>query len=95
MAAANANRVYLVQADRTGTERGVRWAQASLVADPDGSVIAGPADGEALLVAEIFPARARDQAWGPRNDVLADRRPALYAPPSSSPPTRSSPPHEH
>ena len=38
MAAANASRVYVVQADRTGEERGVRWAQASVIVDPDGSV---------------------------------------------------------
>jgi predicted amidohydrolase len=94
MAAANANRVWVVQADRTRTERGVRWAEASLIADPDGSVVAGPVEGEALLVADIAPGRARDKAWGPRNDMLADRRPELYAAPSSSPPTRSSGSHE-
>ena len=79
MAAANASRVYVVQADRTGEERGVRWAQASVIVDPDGSVIAGPADGEALLVADLDLARARDKAWGDRNDVFGDRRPELYS----------------
>lgn len=88
MAAANANRVYLVQADRTGEERGVRWAEASVIVDPDGSVLAGPVTGPALLVADIVPGRARDKAWGARNDVFADRRPDLYAPPPS--PSRSS-----
>ena len=33
----------------------------------------------ALLVADVDLAAARDKALGPRNDVLADRRPALYA----------------
>ena len=78
MAAANANRVWIVQADRTGTERGVRWAEASVIVDPDGSVVAGPAAGEVLLHAELDLARARDKAWGERNDVLGDRRPELY-----------------
>lgn len=78
MAAANANRVHIVQADRTGDERGVRWAQASAIVDPDGSIVAGPAQGEALLVADLDLARARDKSWGERNDVLADRRPELY-----------------
>jgi len=72
MAAANASRVYVVQADRTGEERGVRWAQASVIVDPDGSVVAGPEDGEALLVADLDPARARDKSWGDRNDVFGD-----------------------
>lgn len=93
MAAANANRVFVVQADRTGDERGVRWAEASVVVDPDGSVIAGPQAGPALLVADIVPARARDKAWGERNDVFRDRRPELYAPPTP-PPTEESLPHE-
>jgi predicted amidohydrolase len=79
MAAANANRVHVVQADRTGDERGVRWSQASVIVDPDGSVVAGPAQGEAVLVADLDLARARDKAWGERNDVFADRRPELYS----------------
>jgi predicted amidohydrolase len=89
MAAANANRVWIVQADRTGEERGIRWAQASVVVDPDGSVVAGPPDGEALIAADLDLARARDKSWGERNDVFADRRPKLYAnaAPSSQEPT--------
>lgn len=78
MAAANSNRVYVAQADRTRDERGTRWAQASVIVDPDGSVVAGPADGEALLLADADLARARDKSWGERNDVLGDRRPELY-----------------
>jgi 5-aminopentanamidase len=85
MAAANASRVYVVQADRTGEERGVRWAQASVIVDPDGSVIAGPSAGEALLVADLDLARARDKSWGDRNDVFVDRRPELYSLPSPTP----------
>ena len=85
MAAANASRVYVVQADRTGEERGVRWAQASVIVDPDGNVVAGPEDGEALLVADLDLARARDKAWGDRNDVFGDRRPELYSLPSTTP----------
>jgi 5-aminopentanamidase len=78
MAAANANRVHVVQADRTGDERGTRWAQASVIVDPDGSVVAGPIRGPGVLVADGDLARARDKTWGDRNDVLADRRPDLY-----------------
>ncbi len=78
MAAANANRVYVAQADRTRTERGTRWAEATVIVDPDGSVVAGPPAGEAVLVADADLSRARDKSWGERNDVLGDRRPELY-----------------
>jgi predicted amidohydrolase len=78
MAAANANRVYVVQADRTGDERGIRWAEASVIVDPDGSVVAGPATGPVVLVADGDLARARDKTWGELNNVLGDRRPELY-----------------
>jgi predicted amidohydrolase len=91
MAAANANRVWIVQADRTGTERGVRWAEASVIVDPDGSVVAGPAAGEALLRADLGLARARDKSWGARNDVFRDRRTELYVR-ASTPTQETTPP---
>src|SRR6202042_1156808 len=37
LAAATVNRVYVVQADRSGSERGITWAQASAICDPDGA----------------------------------------------------------
>jgi hypothetical protein len=49
-----------------------------VIVDPDGSVVAGPIDGEGLLEAELDLARARDKSWGDRNDVFADRRTELY-----------------
>ena len=79
IAAAAVNRVFVVQADRAGRERGVDWAQASAIVDPDGRVLAGPVEGPAVLLAELALERARDKSLGERNDVLADRRPELYA----------------
>jgi predicted amidohydrolase len=64
--------------DRTGRERGVDWAEASVIVDPDGRLLAGPVAGEAVLIAELALERARDKAYGDRNDVLADRRVELY-----------------
>jgi predicted amidohydrolase len=98
MAAANSNHVYVVQADRTGTERRTRWAEASVVVGPDGDVLAGPVTGPAVLVADGDIARARDKSWGDRNDAFADRRPDLYDPAAPMPPpspTRSTVSHEH
>lgn len=91
MAAANVNRVHVVQADRSGEERGIRWAQASVIVDPDGSVVAGPVRGPAVLVADGDLARSRDKSWGRRNDVLADRRPELYETTASSAPPPPNP----
>jgi predicted amidohydrolase len=78
IAAAHTNRVFVAQCDRTGTERGVEWAQASVIVDPDGSLLAGPMAGEQVLTASCDLTRARDKSLGERNDVLADRRPELY-----------------
>lgn len=77
-ASAQANRVYVAQADRTGTERGVDWVGASVIVDPDGRMLTAKAEGEALLIATVDLARARDKAFGEHNDVIADRRPELY-----------------
>lgn len=79
LASAQVNRVYVAQADRAGPERGIRWANASVICDPDGRLLAGPVEGTALLDAGCDLERARDKALGARNDVFADRRPHLYA----------------
>jgi predicted amidohydrolase len=78
LAAAHVNRVYVAQADRAGRERGIEWANASVICDPDGRLLAGPRSGPTILSTTCELARARDKTLGPRNDVFADRRPALY-----------------
>jgi predicted amidohydrolase len=78
IASAAVNRVFVIQADRTGRERGVDWAEASVIVDPDGRLLAGPATGSAVLVADLDLEQARDKSYGDRNDVLADRRVDLY-----------------
>jgi predicted amidohydrolase len=83
-AAAGAYRVHVVGADRCGRERGVDWVGGSLVCASTGYLLAGPATApaatarSAVLTARLDPADARDKSLGPRNDALADRRPALY-----------------
>jgi predicted amidohydrolase len=80
LAAATVNRVYVVQADRSGPERGITWSQASAICDPDGALIAGPISGVGLLRATCDLRRARDKTLGAANHVLADRRTELYDP---------------
>jgi predicted amidohydrolase len=79
LASAQVNRVYVAQADRAGPERGIRWANASAICDPEGRLLAGPVTGPTILLAACDLERARDKALGARNHVLADRRPHLYA----------------
>ena len=80
-AAAAANGVFVAVADRCRTERGVSWISGSLIASPEGYMLAGPvlADRPAVLTAACSLPRARDKRVSGRNDLLADRRPELYA----------------
>ena len=82
-AGAAVNGVFIAVADRCGTERGVAWVGGSLIAGPDGYPLAGPvtADQPAILSADCDLLRARDKRINARNDLLADRRPELYAGP--------------
>lgn len=79
LAHAYANRMFVAAADRVGVEAGVRYLGASVVVDPGGRVLAGPAptDQEMMLVVPVTPAAARDKGLG-RNDLWADRRTDLY-----------------
>jgi 2,6-dihydroxypseudooxynicotine hydrolase len=81
-AAAASNGVFVAVADRCRAERGVSWIGGSLIAGPDGYPLAGPAGpGSAkLLTAACDLLRARDKRLNQHNDLLADRRPALYQP---------------
>ncbi|HZH24979.1 MAG TPA: nitrilase-related carbon-nitrogen hydrolase [Solirubrobacteraceae bacterium] len=84
MVTAATNRMAVAVCDRCGPERGVEWVAGTSIAGPDGWLLAGPAPAEdpALLLADVDLAATRDKSLGPRNDVHADRRPALYAIPS-------------
>jgi 2,6-dihydroxypseudooxynicotine hydrolase len=80
-AAAALNGVFVAVADRCRTERGVSWISGSLIAGQDGYPLAGPvlADRAAVLTAACDLPRARDKRVSGHNDLLADRRPELYA----------------
>src|ERR1700722_16887246 len=80
-AAAATNGVFVAVADRCRTERGVSWISGSVIAGPDGYPLAGPvlADRAAVLTAACDLPRARDKSLSGDNDLLADRRPELYA----------------
>ena len=80
---ATQNQVFVVAADRIGSERGVDFVGCSCAVAPNGTMLAGPATegDDQLLVVELnleWVARARQRT--PRNHTLEDRRPELYAP---------------
>lgn len=80
------NRVFVALCDRGGSERGLEFEAASVIAGPDGKVLAWPprpepgAPGEAVLRASCDLVSARHKGTGTRNDAFADRRPELYPP---------------
>jgi 5-aminopentanamidase len=80
MVTAATNRMAIAVCDRCGSERGVDWVAGTTIAAPDGWLLAGPPEAAepALLIADVDLAAARDKALNVRNDVFADRRPALY-----------------
>jgi predicted amidohydrolase len=74
------NRVYVVTANRIGTERDLTFTGLSTIADPKGNVLlqASPASEEAGIV-EVDVSLARDKNITARNHLWADRRPEEYA----------------
>jgi predicted amidohydrolase/dienelactone hydrolase len=81
-AAAATNGIFVAVADRCQDERGVSWISGSLIVGPDGFPLAGPVlqDRPAVLTAACELPKARDKSLDGDNDLLADRRPALYTP---------------
>lgn len=80
LAHAYTNRFYVACANRVGGEGDVRYLGCSLVVDPGGKVLGGPAgpDKEAVLTAPVPIAAARSKGLG-GNDLWEDRRTDLYA----------------
>ncbi|MDH4652786.1 nitrilase family protein [Pseudomonas sp. BN606] len=74
------NRLFIAACDRHGSERGVNWVQGSVIVDPDGYPLAGPAEegGEQILVATLNLDEARNKRISQHNHLHEDRRPELY-----------------
>ena len=78
MAAARVNRVFIACCDRTGIERGQSWTEGTTILSPSGWPLAA-AGPDGVATADLDLAAARDKTVSARNDVLADRRPEIYA----------------
>jgi len=83
---AGVNRMFIAVADRVGTERGVDWVGGSMIADPDGWLLAGgaPSAEPVTILAECRLADALSKAVSQFSNVHADRRPELYGPVAGS-----------
>jgi predicted amidohydrolase len=78
------NHVFSITANRTGSERRggkkkLTFIGRSEVVTPRGKILQrAPSNREKLAVVEIDPKEARDKSLNPYNDLLLDRRTALY-----------------
>ena len=73
------NRVYVVTANRIGSEGELTFTGASTIAGPKGEVLVqAPPDQEAVEVVEVDVALARDKWITARNHVFEDRRVEMY-----------------
>ncbi len=73
------NGVFTVTANRTGTERGLKFYGESQVVSPRGEVLLKMSGDEtAVRWVDVNPADADDKMLTERNHLLRDRRPAIY-----------------
>ena len=73
------NRVFIVTANRIGTEGALTFTGNSLIIDPRGDTLShAPADEAHVDVVSIEVERARDKTVTSRNDLFGDRRPEDY-----------------
>jgi predicted amidohydrolase len=75
------NKVFVAVCDRCETERGLEFEGGSVIAGPDGAMLAGPVAnrGVETIYADCDLAQARDKRNGEHNDAFADRRAEHYA----------------
>jgi len=73
------NKIYIAMANRVGSEGDLTFTGNSIIADPDGNVIASAsADQAEVIFAEIDTTKSRDKMATPQNHVFEDRRPEFY-----------------
>ncbi len=81
LGAAIQSRVFIITANRTGTERNVEFTGGSQIISPHMEVLArSRGSGEEVRVVEIDPKTADSKRVTERNDLWADRRIDLYQP---------------
>jgi predicted amidohydrolase len=75
------NRVFVITANRVGTEHGVRFTGMSQIVSPDMKTLAvSSKNREEVRIVEVDPKEADSKKISERNDLWADRRVDLYRP---------------
>jgi len=73
------NRVYIVTANRTGTEDNFTFTGLSTISNPKGEVLyQASEDKEEVKIVDIDISLARNKKITPMNDIIKDRRPSEY-----------------
>jgi predicted amidohydrolase len=77
------NRLFIITANRTGTERRGRFTHRftgmSQIVSPEGRILTKADEKEEVLsVVRINPRMAENKRITPLNDIIRDRRKALY-----------------
>jgi len=75
---AHVNAVFIISADRIGTERGCTFLGLSNIAGPNGTIKRASWDKEEIITAEINVIDARYTIWTKFADLLRDRRTDIY-----------------
>ncbi|MFQ6095372.1 MAG: nitrilase-related carbon-nitrogen hydrolase, partial [Candidatus Bathyarchaeia archaeon] len=80
LGAAVQNRVFIITANRIGTERGVEFTGMSQIVDPNMKVLARSGKDMDVKIVEIDPKAADSKRINKYNDLWLDRRVDLYSP---------------
>jgi predicted amidohydrolase len=73
------NRIYIITANRIGTEGDLTFNGSSMVMDPSGNIVVkGSPDITEVIQYEIDPTRSHDKMITTMNHVFDDRRPEQY-----------------
>jgi predicted amidohydrolase len=73
------NGVYIITANRIGTEGELTFTGGSIIAGPRGDVIAEASpDRDEVVIRDVDLELARDKMITPRNNLIDDRRPDQY-----------------
>ena len=74
------NRTFNITANRTGTERGIKFTGESIISDPEGKIMkkASP-DKEEVVITDIDLSLARNKMITARNHAFKDRHPSAYS----------------
>jgi predicted amidohydrolase len=74
------NHLYIVTANRIGSERDLSFTGLSTIVDPKGDLLLqAPPKKEAIGIKDIDITLARDKTITKRNDLFSDRRPEEYS----------------